>query len=214
MHRHFPLPFFKFRASFKNSTHSAKELKLFITEKKKMKAFTKSISKASTTNPSFKGRTPSPCIKGFSKSAFATPKKTALFSKPAIAQRFSAQSSSRGVSYKKPSSNIINLSKKNTGFIKPPTFSARQSQRFSSQQQHEMISGLPSYLTLIPETRLSQLDNSLRIASQASNSQIVTLSVFVDAGSALENEANNGVAHFLVTKFLPATLSTRLLLNS
>lgn len=41
------------------------------------------------------------------------------------------------------------------------------------------------------------LDNGLRVASEDSGAPTATVGVWIDAGSRNENEANNGVAHFL-----------------
>jgi len=48
-----------------------------------------------------------------------------------------------------------------------------------------------------PPTRLSVLNNGLRVASEDSDAPTATIGVWIDAGSRNENEKNNGVAHFL-----------------
>ncbi|CAL1297806.1 unnamed protein product [Larinioides sclopetarius] len=48
-----------------------------------------------------------------------------------------------------------------------------------------------------PETKVSQLSNGLRIASEDSGIPTCTVGLWIDAGSRYETEANNGVAHFL-----------------
>ena len=48
-----------------------------------------------------------------------------------------------------------------------------------------------------PRTRLSILENGLRVTSEDTGSQRVTVGVWIDAGSRDETEKNNGVAHFL-----------------
>jgi processing peptidase subunit beta len=41
------------------------------------------------------------------------------------------------------------------------------------------------------------LDNGLRVASEDSGAPTATVGIWIDAGSRIETEANNGVAHFL-----------------
>merc|ERR1712071_728409 len=62
------------------------------------------------------------------------------------------------------------------------------------------VSAAMSYketLANAPPTRLSVLDNGLRVATEDSSSPTATIGVWIDAGSRNENENNNGVAHFL-----------------
>lgn len=49
----------------------------------------------------------------------------------------------------------------------------------------------------VPETKVSQLDNGFRIASEDSGLPTATVAIFIDAGSRYETAQNNGVAHFL-----------------
>lgn len=49
----------------------------------------------------------------------------------------------------------------------------------------------------VPETRVSKLENGLRVASEDSGSPTATVGLWIDAGSRFENARNNGVAHFL-----------------
>jgi len=49
----------------------------------------------------------------------------------------------------------------------------------------------------VPPTKVSELSNKMRIATEESYGETATIGVFIDAGSAFENEKNNGVAHFL-----------------
>jgi processing peptidase subunit beta len=56
---------------------------------------------------------------------------------------------------------------------------------------------LPSYLLNIPPTLVSTLPNKLRVASEETPGETATVGVYIDAGSAFEDEKNNGVAHFL-----------------
>ena len=52
---------------------------------------------------------------------------------------------------------------------------------------------------LAPPTRLTTLQNGLRVASEASFAECdtATVGVFIDAGSRYEAASNNGAAHFL-----------------
>jgi processing peptidase subunit beta len=49
----------------------------------------------------------------------------------------------------------------------------------------------------LPATKVSVLNNKLRVASEESHGETATVGVFIDAGSVYENEKTNGVAHFL-----------------
>uniref|UniRef100_A0A8C8RUU8 Mitochondrial-processing peptidase subunit beta n=1 Tax=Pelusios castaneus TaxID=367368 RepID=A0A8C8RUU8_9SAUR len=49
----------------------------------------------------------------------------------------------------------------------------------------------------VPETRVSTLENGLRVASEDSGLSTCTVGLWIDAGSRYENEKNNGTAHFL-----------------
>jgi len=48
-----------------------------------------------------------------------------------------------------------------------------------------------------PPTRVSVLDNGLKVASEDNGSPTATVGVWIDTGSRNENQKNNGVAHFL-----------------
>lgn len=52
-------------------------------------------------------------------------------------------------------------------------------------------------LVNVPPTRLTVLDNGLRVASEDNGAPTATVGVWIDTGSRNETEANNGVAHFL-----------------
>lgn len=52
-------------------------------------------------------------------------------------------------------------------------------------------------LVSIPPTRLTVLDNGLRVASEDNGSPTATVGVWIDTGSRNETEKNNGAAHFL-----------------
>lgn len=48
-----------------------------------------------------------------------------------------------------------------------------------------------------PATEVTTLDNGLRIASEGGHGDTATVGVWIDAGSRVESEQNNGTAHFL-----------------
>jgi len=56
---------------------------------------------------------------------------------------------------------------------------------------------LPSYLRNTPPTKVTSLDNKLRVASEYRHGETATVGVFIDAGSVWEDKQTNGVAHFL-----------------
>jgi len=56
---------------------------------------------------------------------------------------------------------------------------------------------IPSYVLNTPNTRITTLDNGLKVATEEIPSESVSLGVYINAGSAYETPANNGVAHFL-----------------
>lgn len=49
----------------------------------------------------------------------------------------------------------------------------------------------------VPETKISELENGMRVATEDSGLETCTVGVWIDAGSRYETSANNGVAHFL-----------------
>ncbi|RXM32307.1 Mitochondrial-processing peptidase subunit beta [Acipenser ruthenus] len=49
----------------------------------------------------------------------------------------------------------------------------------------------------VPETKVTPLENGLRVASEDSGLTTCTVGLWIDAGSRYENEKNNGTAHFL-----------------
>ncbi|XP_049873794.1 mitochondrial-processing peptidase subunit beta [Pectinophora gossypiella] len=57
--------------------------------------------------------------------------------------------------------------------------------------------GYKEALVNVPPTRLTVLDNGLRVASEDSGAATATVGLWIDAGSRYENSKNNGVAHFL-----------------
>lgn len=57
--------------------------------------------------------------------------------------------------------------------------------------------GYKQALVNVPPTRLTVLDNGIRVASEDSGSPTATVGLWIDAGSRYETSRNNGVAHFL-----------------
>ncbi|XP_062069194.1 mitochondrial-processing peptidase subunit beta [Lepus europaeus] len=55
----------------------------------------------------------------------------------------------------------------------------------------------PQVVLNVPETRVTRLENGLRVASEDSGLSTCTVGLWIDAGSRYENEKNNGTAHFL-----------------
>lgn len=49
----------------------------------------------------------------------------------------------------------------------------------------------------VPPTRVTNLDNGLRVATEDSGAATATVGLWIDAGSRYETDHNNGVAHFL-----------------
>jgi len=54
-----------------------------------------------------------------------------------------------------------------------------------------------SALLNAPATKVTTLDNGIRVATEDTGAPTATVGVWIDAGSRYENEENNGVAHFL-----------------
>jgi processing peptidase beta subunit, putative len=52
-------------------------------------------------------------------------------------------------------------------------------------------------LVNVPETRVSELNNGVKIATEDTGLKTCTVGVWIDAGSRYETPKNNGVAHFL-----------------
>ena len=61
----------------------------------------------------------------------------------------------------------------------------------------EQLASRVSVSVNIPETKVSQLANGMRVASEDSGIPTTTVGLWIDAGSRFENDKNNGVAHFL-----------------
>merc|ERR1719186_183170 len=49
----------------------------------------------------------------------------------------------------------------------------------------------------VPPTRVSVLDNGMRVATEDSGAPTATVGLWIDTGSRFESDSNNGVAHFL-----------------
>uniref|UniRef100_A0A8C1IT28 Peptidase (mitochondrial processing) beta n=1 Tax=Cyprinus carpio TaxID=7962 RepID=A0A8C1IT28_CYPCA len=92
-----------------------------------------------------------------------------------------------------------------------PNSMAASVQRFSAAGRHFIKSLLNTktiyrtrstqavgqVLLNVPETKVTTLDNGLRVASEDSGLTTCTVGLWIDAGSRYENERNNGTAHFL-----------------
>jgi len=52
-------------------------------------------------------------------------------------------------------------------------------------------------LSNVPETRVTELDNGIRVVTEDSGLKTATVGLWIDAGSRYETAQNNGVAHFL-----------------
>ena len=56
---------------------------------------------------------------------------------------------------------------------------------------------LNQVLVNVPETRVTEIGNGVRVATENSGLPTCTVGIWIDAGSRYENPHNNGVAHFL-----------------
>lgn len=54
----------------------------------------------------------------------------------------------------------------------------------------------PAHLN-VPETKVTTLENGMRVATEDNGSQTATVGLWIDAGSRWETASNNGVAHFV-----------------
>jgi len=61
----------------------------------------------------------------------------------------------------------------------------------------EQLASRPCASVNIPETKVTQLANGMRVASEDSGIPTTTVGLWIDAGSRFEHDKNNGVAHFL-----------------
>uniref|UniRef100_A0A8D2ZFR8 Mitochondrial-processing peptidase subunit beta n=1 Tax=Scophthalmus maximus TaxID=52904 RepID=A0A8D2ZFR8_SCOMX len=69
-------------------------------------------------------------------------------------------------------------------------FSAGPHRLWATQAAHQVALN-------VPETRVTALENGLRVASEDAGLTTCTVGLWIDAGSRYENERNNGTAHFL-----------------
>ena len=56
---------------------------------------------------------------------------------------------------------------------------------------------LKQVLVNVPETRVTEIGNGLRVATENSGLPTCTVGIWIDAGSRYETTKTNGVAHFL-----------------
>jgi len=56
---------------------------------------------------------------------------------------------------------------------------------------------LPKYLLNANPTKITTLDNNVRVATEDGEGETATIGIWIDAGSVYENDSNNGTAHFL-----------------
>ncbi|XP_026183044.1 mitochondrial-processing peptidase subunit beta isoform X1 [Mastacembelus armatus] len=68
--------------------------------------------------------------------------------------------------------------------------------RLSPRRRQSTQAGLQVALN-VPETKVTSLENGLRVASEDAGLTTCTVGLWIDAGSRYENERNNGTAHFL-----------------
>lgn len=70
--------------------------------------------------------------------------------------------------------------------------------RYASPVPQDLSGAFSNLLSSIPETKVTQLDNGLRVGTEAQPfAETATVGVWIDAGSRYETDANNGSAHFL-----------------
>ncbi|XP_077982614.1 mitochondrial-processing peptidase subunit beta-like [Glandiceps talaboti] len=67
----------------------------------------------------------------------------------------------------------------------------------SQKWQRRHAATYPQTLLNVPETKVTTLENGLRVASEDSGIQTCTVGLWIDAGSRYETDKTNGVAHFL-----------------
>jgi len=66
---------------------------------------------------------------------------------------------------------------------------------------------LPSYVLNVPQTKVTTLDNGIRVATEESFGETASVGVWINTGSVYENASNNGVAHFLEHMIFKGTQS-------
>ncbi|CAI8041240.1 Mitochondrial-processing peptidase subunit beta, partial [Geodia barretti] len=69
------------------------------------------------------------------------------------------------------------------------TASAAAATRAANSYQQSLLN--------VPDTKVTVLNNGLRVASEDSGGSTCTVGLWIDSGSRYETEANNGVAHYL-----------------
>jgi len=74
---------------------------------------------------------------------------------------------------------------------KAPMVAALGNKRWRSAMTYEQA------VLNMPETRVTTLDNGIRVVTEDSGILTSTVGLWIDAGSRYETESNNGVAHFL-----------------
>jgi processing peptidase subunit beta len=82
---------------------------------------------------------------------------------------------------------------------KPSSKSLLSQGRHSFSTSRGVLSGL-SYnkaILNVPPTRVTSLDNGIRVATEDTGAPTATVGLWIDAGSRYETDENNGVAHFL-----------------
>ncbi|NP_001279026.1 mitochondrial-processing peptidase subunit beta-like [Callorhinchus milii] len=73
---------------------------------------------------------------------------------------------------------------------------AGRSSLFQAKRCQSAVSYAQTTLNF-PETRITTLENGLRVASEETDHPTCTVGVWIDAGSRYENQKNNGVSNFL-----------------
>jgi len=74
-----------------------------------------------------------------------------------------------------------------------------QSRQLSSSNGALASAGISFKNSLVnfPPTRVTQIDNGIRVATEDTGAATATVGIWIDAGSRYETEQNNGVAHYL-----------------
>ncbi|KAK7834900.1 hypothetical protein U0070_022871 [Myodes glareolus] len=84
------------------------------------------------------------------------------------------------------------------GFTRRPPHGVTAAQLWScGGSRLRSTQAAPQVVLNVPETRVTCLENGLRVASENSGLSTCTVGLWIDAGSRYENEKNNGTAHFL-----------------
>eukprot|EP00924_Labyrinthula_sp_SR-Ha-C_P011073 maker-scaffold_51-snap-gene-0.5-mRNA-1 protein AED:0.01 eAED:0.01 QI:409/1/1/1/1/1/3/412/470 len=75
----------------------------------------------------------------------------------------------------------------------------------AAKAKESASAALPGYLSTYPETKVTTLDNGIRVATEHSPEKSATIGLWLSAGSRYETEETNGVAHFLEHMFFKGT---------